>query len=112
MTTLTVSRRDTAEFQLTFTDVNGDVVDLTGGTVYFTAKKKLYDADDEAIFSKEITSFSTPTTGVCTVSLTAADTNQVPRTYYYDVQLVLASKVMSSLRGKLNIVQDVTIRVS
>jgi hypothetical protein len=106
-----VIRRDDAEFEITFTDKDGTAINLTGGTVFFTVKKKLTDTDADAVISKEVSSFNAPTTGIMTLSLTDTETNITPRAYYYDVQFKDSSgTISSSERGRFYVTQDVTIR--
>ena len=58
-----VIRRDDCDFELTFKDVDGNVINLTGSTVFFTVKRHVDDDDDDAVISKTITSFEDPTSG-------------------------------------------------
>lgn len=110
---LEVIKRDDIGFELTFTDVDGNPIDLTGATVFFTVKKNKLDIDDDAVISKEITSFDAPTTGVALLELTAAETNISPRSYFFDVQLKNSDGKISSIQaGRFIISQDVTIRTS
>lgn len=107
-----VIKRDDCDFELVFTDRDGEPVDITGGTVFFTVKKNLYDSDNEAVIKKEITNFESPSEGKAILQLSRDDTDIVARDYYYDVQLVLDDKVTSSDRGEFIVRHDVTIRNS
>lgn len=110
-TTLTVIRRDDSDFELTFTDVDGNIIDLTDGTVFFTAKKRKSDLDDDAIIEKEIFDFDHPTTGICILSLTSSETDITPGNYWYDIQFKdKGDKISSTFAGKLVVKQDITIR--
>ena len=108
-------RGDTRTITATFTDSDGVVLDLTGGTVFFTVNASAEPTDDSAaVVSKDVTSFSAPTTGVATITLDAADTTSVtPGTYWYDVQFVSAGGVVTSLaKQKFVLKGDITRRVA
>lgn len=108
---LTVIRGDDATFELTFTDAEGNAIDLTGGTIFFTVKKKLDDDDDDAVIAKEIASFDNPATGVQDLELTNEETDVGVRSYWYDVQFKdAAGKITSSSRGRFTVTNDVTKR--
>lgn len=112
MTEIEVIRGDDVTLTLTFTDKNGVIIDLTNSTVFFTVKRKVSDTDANALISKTITSFAAPTTGVCTVSLTDTDTNLSSGVYYYDVQLVDATGLVSSIeKDKFVVIKDITTRI-
>lgn len=110
---MTVTRRDDVVFEITFTDVDGEPIDLTGATVFFTVKKRLSDVDADAVIEKEITVFDAPETGVAELALDTDDTNIVATSYFYDIQLKDTNgKIVSSGRDKFIVNQDVTIRTS
>lgn len=112
-TSMTVVRRDDASFELTFTDVDGNAIDLTNGTVFFTVKKKLTDPDEEAYITQEITLFDDPDSGIALLELSNTDTNIAPGKYYFDVQLLTGDdKVTSSNAGSFIVSQDVTQRIT
>lgn len=113
MTNLTLIRRDDVDLDLTFTDKDGEAINLTGCTVFFTMKEKKTDTDDDAVIQKEITDHTTPLEGKTRVTLTNSETDITPRHYFYDVQIVdTDDKVISSSVGQIKILQDVTIRTS
>ena len=108
-------RGDTRTITATFTDSDGDVIDLTGGTVFFTVNASEEPTDDtSAVVQKDVTSFSAPTTGVATITLDASDTDSVdPGTYWYDVQFVSTGGVVTSLdKGKFVLKSDITRRTA
>lgn len=110
---VTIIRRDHANLEITLTDVDGNAVDLTGGTLFFTVKNTIDDVDDDALISKEITTFSAPTTGVATVTLTPTETDLPAGNYFYDVQFKSSGNVISSsFRDYLVVKPDVTIRTT
>ena len=106
-----IIRGDDADLNLTVTNSAGAVVDITGFTIFFTAKESTFDADADAKISKTVTSHTSPTLGITTVSLSATDTTVTPRNYYYDFQIKDTNgKVASCHSGMLTIVGDVTRR--
>lgn len=108
-----IIRRDDVAFELTFTDVDGAPVDITGGTVFFTVKRRISDTDLEALITKEITIFDDPTNGIAILILTSAQTNIPAGSYFFDIQLkTIDSKIASSSAGRFYVSQDVTARVS
>lgn len=110
---MNIIRRDDTAFELTFTDVDGAPIDLTNGTVFFTAKRKITDDDADAMIEKEITVFADPTTGIATLILTKTDTNIPAGSYVFDIQFkAVDGKIASSSAGKLFVSQDVTVRTS
>lgn len=89
--------------------------DITGGTVFFTAKPALTDDDTDstAVIEIEVTDFSDPTNGTCVIPLSSADTDVAPATYYYDIQVKLQSGTIVSIPArKLVVVADVTRRTT
>jgi len=113
MTELSVYRGDDKTWNLNFTDANGDPINLTDSTLFFTVKTNKSDLDSDAIISKSQSSHSDPTNGVTSISLTNSDTNVRVGNYYYDFQLVdLSGLVTTILIGIFKIKQDITIRTS
>ena len=60
---LKIKRGDTKTYTLYFVDEDEAPIDITGWTVFFTAKNKPSDNDASAVISKTITSHSNPTAG-------------------------------------------------
>lgn len=108
-----VVKRDDTDFEITFTDVDGNIVDLTDCTVFFTVKENKHDTDDQALIKKKITAFAVPTSGVALLQLTATDTNIPAKGYFFDIQLKnKAGKISSTISGRFIVSQDITIRIS
>lgn len=111
---LNITRGDTVSINFELT-LDGEPVDLTGATVFFTAKPTL-DADDTdaaAVISVEVSSFTDPTSGTAVIPLTATDTDVTPAEYYYDVQVKKADATIVSIRYRLlKIWADVTRRTT
>lgn len=107
-----INRGDTHALKVVFKKDDGTAYDLTGCTLFFTAKKDLNETDNEAQIFKRITSIENPEQGIAYVSLTEDDTD-VAGDYYFDIQLRFTTgKLMSSPRGRLIIYQDVTLSIS
>ena len=106
-----IIRGDDADFELTFKDIDGNPIDLTGATVFFTVKRHKTDSDTSAVLKKEITTFTLPLTGVALLELTDTETDLTPGSYYFDVQLKdTIGKITSSYSGRLLVFQDITTR--
>ncbi len=108
-------RGDNHDIVVTFYESDGTTpINLTGGTVYFTANSSSApETDVGAAITKTVTSHTTPASGVTTIRLTSGDTNIEPGEYYYDVQLVDEDgNVLSSRQNKLIIKADITRRTA
>jgi hypothetical protein len=57
------------DIPLSFKDSAGAAIDLTGATVYFTAKSAFSDADADAEFDEKITSHTTDASGLTAIPL-------------------------------------------
>ena len=112
---LTIIRGDTTNITLTLTDQDGDAIDLTGATVFFTAKPDFDNdiLDAAAVITKEVTSHSDPTNGITVIPLTPSDTDITPGIYQYDVQVKDAGGSIFSLPARqLKVIEDVTRRTT
>lgn len=108
-----VIRGDDVTLNLTCKDNDGNPIDITGYTVFFTVKENINDPDADAVISKQTTSHSNPTAGITTIDLSETDTDQCEAVYDYDFQLKDSSnKISSTIRGPFEVVRDVTIRTS
>jgi len=105
-----VFRGDTFKKTLKFTDENGNPIDITGWTVYFTVKKPAYvpdDSDDSEALKQIIINVASGTSGVCTISWENVDIS--PFEYAYDIQIKKATgEVLTMLYGKFIVEADVT----
>jgi hypothetical protein len=107
-------RGDTETYDLAITDRAGDPVNLTGSTVWFTAKRHTSDADDDAIITAtqgdglEITNAAQ---GELTLTLQPDDTSGLEDRLVrleYDVQLKDGTgRITTPLTGKLYVHPDV-----
>lgn len=107
-----VIRGDTRTVNLTFLEADGSTpINLTGGTVYFTVNSSSDPSDDTNVaFQKTANSgFTDPTNGKHTFTLTHANTNITPGTYWYDAQFVDSlGSYLSSYRGRFIVQSDTT----
>ncbi len=107
---LYLTRGDDKFYVLTFTDGNGDPIDITGWTIYFTVKRDLDDTDDEALIKKDITAHTDPTNGVTKIHLTSDDTDLIGN-FYYDIQVKKSDGIiLTVLEGMITFKKDVTHR--
>ena len=81
---LVILRRSTRAFELIFTK-DKVAKDITGWTIYVTAKTKMEDADSIAVINKTITSLTNPTSGKTLIEFTADDTDLAPKNYWYAI---------------------------
>ena len=113
---ITLIKGDNETISVVFTDQNGDAIDITGYTVFFTVKSKdvLTETDDtNAIIKKDITNHSDPTKGETNIVLTTADTTIAVGIYLWDLQLKSqAGIITSTTRDELEVVQDITRRTT
>lgn len=110
---LDIMRGDTWSRTLYFQDIKGAAYDITGWTIFFTAKAEIDDPDSSAVISKTITTFSNPTAGEADIELTSTDTNQEIGSYVYDIQVkTLSGDIITVMEGIMNISKDVTTRTS
>lgn len=106
-----ITKRDDSEFELTFTDKDGDPINLEGCTVFFTVKRNPTDPDDDAVIAKEITEFAYGDQGIANLIIDRDEANISVGDYYFDLQLKNTDdKIMSSSVGKFMVNQDITIR--
>lgn len=89
-------------------------MDITGATVFFTAKAALDNdvADTSAVISVEVTSHDDPANGSTTIPLSTSDTNVTPGEYFYDIQIKIGSEITSIPVRKLIVYADVTRRTA
>lgn len=114
MSKIEVIRGDDVTLNATFQDENGQAINLTGCTVFFTVKDNYTSTDDTAaLISKTVTAHTFPLLGQTSIDLTNTDTNLPEADYYYDFQLKdVSNKITSTQRGLLAITWDVTRRTS
>jgi len=106
-----IVRNDTYTFDITFQDSNGDAIDLTGWTIWFTVREEIPATtivdDTDALISKEITDGGA--SGIVEISLTPIETNIDPKIYYYDIQYKKDDGTIKSFPySTIEIVSDIT----
>jgi len=108
-----VYKGDDKTWTLNIKNSSGSAVDITGWTIFFTAKTNKTDTDDNAIIKKEVSTHTNPTQGISSLTLTNSDTNVTAKTYWYDIQAVDGSNNVHTFGvGQFEVKQDVTTRVS
>lgn len=87
LSNLELYRGTTKTLTLTFKDSAGDAIDITGYTIYMTAKE-VYDTDatDANAVINETASITDAVNGIATISLSVADTTKTARKYFYDIK--------------------------
>lgn len=116
-TDLVMYRGDDRSFTMTVTD-NGGPLDLAGATVRFTAKRKLADADDDAVIALDSGTGGVVITdapgGVVRVDVGSADTAGLTKDekLFWDLQVKdAAGKVRTSPDASLTATTLGTLRV-
>jgi len=106
-----VKRGDDFELAVILSDTLGNPVDITGWTIYFTAKKNETDSDNSAVIS--ITETPTdPTNGKAELTIPHTTTYNLLGTYYYDVRFVNLSGIVNTVAsGGITFLIDTTRRV-
>lgn len=112
-------------YSITFTleYKDGTPVDITGYTLFFTAKKNLSDTDDEAYIRIDVApqDISDPTAGTHIFNLKGFPENPGDRdhtdipaiSYFWDIKWIDTNGNPGSLpKQKLKIVENVTDRIS
>ena len=111
MSQIKIYRGDDCEKNIYFTDKNKVPIDITGWTIHFTVKIDPVDSDAIALIKKDITDHINPTIGHSVISLTGMETNQSPKTYYYDIQTKAGTKIRTILVGEFVIMANISRRV-
>ncbi|MBA7563958.1 hypothetical protein ES708_05620 [subsurface metagenome] len=106
-------RGDSREYNLTFTNSNGNAIDITDWKVYFTIKLSYMDGDSRAVIKKDITVHDDPINGKTKIILLPSDTENIkPDNYWYDIQIKRGEdNILTVIRGRIKIITDITRRV-
>lgn len=114
-TTLRMQRGDAASFDIAARKSDGTPLDLTGATLWFTAKPRRIDADNSAgVIQKTSAAGAVVITdapgGRARVDLVAADTSGLAGdiTLWWDVQAKIGGRDRTLAHGRLFIRADVT----
>lgn len=115
---LEMYRGDSALWPMTAYQADGQPLNISTGSLYFTVKSSTRQLDAAAILQKTVGSGITVTDGAnggFTVELDSADTSSVyaPQVYQWDIQYVTTgNKVYTLLGGDILIKADVTRDIS
>jgi len=91
---------------------NGDVVDITGYTFYFTVKRDWNTPDAEAVIALNITDLTDPTNGKFNINVSSSLTEDLLKNYVYDIRSEdTGGKFITLERGEINFVKDATRRI-
>lgn len=112
---LKIERGDGPSFDIAAVKEDGTAQDITGSTLWFTAKHRLTDIDDAAVIRKSTTDGSITIVdgpgGIARVRLSGADTQGMTSliVLHWDVQAKdPAGAIITLARGRLFIRPDVT----
>jgi hypothetical protein len=107
-------RGDTVTLNLTFKDANGDAINITAYTIFFTLKRNKYDTDAQAAIQKNITVHTVPASGQTQITLTDTETALLIGTYYYDIKYLtgVGGTVRVVDSGVFSFKENVSVRVS
>lgn len=117
MDKIEIVRGDSAAFDVTFRDAEENLIDLTGGTVFFTVKRRVTDDDDSAVLTVDLVVDDLddiePESGTIEIALQPEETSELSGVYSYDVQLKDSDgNIASSGNGRFVVSKDITIRTS
>jgi len=107
---LIVFQKTSKCYELIFSKDNC-ALDITGWTIYFTAKKNMKDADVDAVIMKDVTAHFDAIGGRSIIKLSSDDTDIATGSYYFDIKYVdddNQSEIIIS--GRLQIRAPVTQR--
>jgi len=93
-------------------DADGDAINITGQTLFFTVKHTAIDDDDDALISKDITTHAAPTSGQSTLILSGTDTDINPGRYVYDFKRQSGSASIPYTGGEFVVSSSITQRDS
>lgn len=107
---ITIIRGDTPTIQVTVTDSDGAVFDLTDYTARLTVKEEPQFKDADAILGPVTGTIASPATGVITFALSNALTDKSAGDYVYDVQVNNGVIDIQTVIAptKFTIIQDIT----
>jgi len=109
-TSITIFRGDSENIVTTVKDSAGVGIDITGFTFWLTIKTLESDADAVAVIQKEVTTHTTPTSGITTFVLSNTDTDIEATDYQYDIQMKnTTGEITTLVRGTFVVKQDITL---
>lgn len=99
---------DDESIPVTFSDENGDPIDITGWTVSLTIRGA---TDSSPVIERDITTHDDATNGQTSFSLSASDTAGLAGTKRYDIQVVKSDGTTKTIvLGTISFVDGVTDR--
>ena len=106
---LQIDKKTTKIYELIFKDnVNGGYKNITGWSIYFTAKVNMNDSDASAVILKTITDHVDAIAGKTLINLEPTDTDIDAGNYYFDIGFKNEDAQEGVLiQGKLKIVETV-----
>lgn len=111
MTALEIYKGDTVNIDLTITDSDGNVIDITGYKFYFTVKSNDTDSDNDALIKEDVTSHTAATSGQTRITLSKTDTDIATGNHYYDIQMKdVSDNITTITKDRFYVTQDVTTR--
>lgn len=111
MSALKMYRGDSFTRTYTLKDAaTGLPVDITGWNIVMTVsiKKNPVAGTDTPVFTVAAVLAGDPTTGIFTITPTAANTDLAPSTYYYDIQATVGTDVITLILNTFEIEQDIS----
>ena len=112
MATLTVIKGGDYNIPVQVNDSAGSGIDITGQTLFFTVKHTAANADDDALISKDITSHTTPASGLSALILTDDDTDIAAGQYVFDFKRKDSTTNTPYGEGEFIVKSSITIRES
>ena len=102
-----ITRGDTLAFKFQRLDSDGNPITATPDALYFTLKRSY--AEEEYIIQKELEDMTTDGDGTYHVTLTAAETEALPRNrYVYDIEVTQDGVVTTIAKGQLLVTEQAT----
>lgn len=103
------TRGDTTLFTLTITDGSGTAINITGYTITLTVDPSDEPSDATGNLFSLVATVTDGPNGVATFELSAAQADQVPGEYFYDIQMLDTSgRIRTITKGSWDVVQDIT----
>ena len=111
-----IYRGDTLNYNFTFKDKDGNAIDISSTTLWFTMKRSPSDKDASAALQDSVTfpADANSVAGLGSIAIAATDTALLTPgvTYYYDFQWVDGTEVTTLAAGTVTALQDITISTS
>lgn len=109
---LLIIRGDDVAMTLQLTDIDDIAIDLTDCVVFFTAKRRKDDTDDDAAIKIDVDEHTDPTAGETRIVI-PKETTQTLRLgdYYWDIQIKYPDgKIQSAVYEILTVIPQITER--